>query len=329
MIGLGDAALAIVVLALLLDAAIGDPEALWRRLPHPVTLFGRLVATLDRGLNDPQRSEGLRRARGVVAAFVIVVLPAAGGLVVQVLLLALPSPAGAICIALVASVLLAQKSLDQHVAAVAEGLARSLPEGRRAVALVVGRDPERLDAAGVSRAAIETTAESFNDGIVAPAFWLALLGLPGLFAYKAVNTADSMIGHLTPRYAAFGWASARLDDLLNLVPARLAGLLSALAAPAAAGGSTRRALSAMWADAHKHPSPNAGWPEAATAGALGVALCGPTAYDGIVDGKPWLNPAGRRDPGAADIRRGLALYRAACALHVVLYAVLALVVAAA
>jgi len=327
-IGLGAVAPLVVALALAVDAAVGDPDAIWRRLPHPVALIGRLVAALDRRLNDAAAGESARRVAGVLAAAVILAVPAAAGLLVQTALLALPSPAGEIGVALVAAVLLAQNSLDVHVEAVRDGLARGLADGRSAVAMVVGRDPERLDAAGVARAAIETTAESFSDGVVAPAFWLALFGLPGICAYKAVNTADSMIGHLTPRHAAFGWAAARLDDLVNLAPARLSGVLVALAAPVA-GGRIGRSLAAMWSDARKHPSPNAGWPEAAMAGALGVALCGPTAYDGVVDGKPWLNAGGRTAATADDIRRCLAVYRAACALHLALYGGLAVLVALA
>ena len=229
-----------------------------------------------------------------------------------------------VLVALVASVLLAQRSLHQHVARVRDAFAAGGLEGaRRAVAMIVGRDPDSLDAAGVSRAAIESCAENFADGVVAPAFWFALLGLPGLAAYKAVNTADSMIGHRTPRHEAFGWAAARLDDLVNLVPARLAGALVALAG-VAAGGRPARALRIMVRDAPRHRSPNAGWPESAMAAALGLALAGPRRYGPRLVDDPFLNPQGRRDAGPADIGRSLRVLVAACTLHGALYAALVL-----
>jgi len=323
-VSLGLPTLLALLAALALDALVGDPERLWRHLPHPVALIGRLVGRLDRRLNDPRLSDRRRRVHGFAAAAVIVGVPAAIAGALQAALLALlPLPLALAAIAVVAAILLAQRSLDEHVAAVAAGLeADGLAGGRRAIALVVGRDPERLDEAGVARAAIETTAESFCDGVVAPAFWFALLGLPGIAAYKAANTADSMIGHRTPRHEAFGCAAARLDDVLNLVPARLAGLLVALAAPVA-GGRVARALAVMRRDAPKHASPNAGWPEAAMAGALDLALIGPTVYDGVADDKPWFNAEGRRTAVGADIGRGLAVYRSACGLHAALYAALA------
>jgi adenosylcobinamide-phosphate synthase len=210
------------------------------------------------------------------------------------------------------AVLIAQRSLHDHVARVAEGLKREgLAGGRRAVSMIVGRDPESLDTAGVSRAAIESTAENFSDGVVAPALWFALLGLPGLAAYKAVNTADSMIGHMSERHRAYGWAAARLDDVMNLPASRLAGLLLALAAPLA-GGSIIRSLAVMRRDAGRHRSPNAGWPEAAMAGALGVALAGPRRYGERVVEDPFLNAGGRRDADAADVRRALRVMIGGC-----------------
>jgi adenosylcobinamide-phosphate synthase len=325
---LGAAAPAVLVAALLIDAIVGDPDGLWRRLPHPVVLIGKLVSALEARLNDGGAAPETRRRRGVAAAAAIVAVPALLAAAVEAALLALPAPLGLAGVAVVAATLLAQRSLDRHVAAVGDALAREgLPGGRRAVAHIVGRDPGALDEAGVTRAAIETLAENFSDAVVAPAFWFALLGLPGLVAYKAANTADSMIGHKNERYLAFGWAAARLDDLLNLVPARLAGLLIAFAAPAE-GGRADAAIATMRADAPRHPSPNAGWPEAAMAAGLGVALLGPIAYGGTVSEKPWLNAAGR-PPAAADIGRALAVYRVACALHLALYAMLAAAVALA
>ena len=311
-------ALLVLVAALILDALVGDPDWLWRRWPHPVAWIGRLIAWGDRVLNREDRSERARRAAGALALSAVILLALAAGWLTETALRALP--VGPAWVALAASVLLAQRSLYEHVSRVRTAFASGgVATARRAVAMIVGRDPDSLDEAGVARAAIESTAENFSDGIVAPAFWFALLGLPGLLAYKAANTADSMVGHLSPRHRAFGWAAARFDDLANLVPARLAGVLVALAAPAAAG-RPGRALRVMWRDARLHRSPNAGWPEAAMAGALGLALGGPRLYAaGRVD-EPFLHAEGRPDATPADIDRALRILVAACCLHVALYA---------
>lgn len=315
-------ALAILVAALALDALVGDPDAVWRRLPHPVVLMGGLIARLDRGLNRDRDRPLARRLRGVLA--VILLVAAAAGLGLALETLARRLPGGEWGLALLASTLIAQRSLYEHVARVRDAFRKGgLAAARRAVAMIVGRDPESLDEAGVCRAAIESCAENVSDGVVAPAFWFALAGLPGLAAYKAVNTADSMIGHRTPRYEAFGWAAARLDDLLNWVPARLSGLLLALAAPIA-GGRVGAAVAVMARDAPLHRSPNAGWPEAAMAGALEVALAGPRRYGARVVDDPFLNPAARREAGPADLARALRVMAAACLLHAALYAALAL-----
>lgn len=303
--------------ALALDAAIGDPDAIWRRWPHPVVWIGRLIAWGDRALNRPDWSEGSRRAAGTAALVGLVVLALGTGWAVEAGLRRVPG--GEVLVALTASVLLAQRSLHDHVARVRDAFGMGgLPAARAAVSMIVGRDPESLDADGVARAAIESAAENFSDGVVAPAFWFACLGLPGLLAYKAVNTADSMVGHLSARHRAFGWASARFDDLVNLVPARMSGLLVALAAPAA-GGDPVAAWRVMWRDAGLHRSPNAGWPEAAMAGALGVALAGPRLYaSGPVD-DPYLNHEGRGAvPG--DITRALRVMVVAAVLQALVYA---------
>ena len=278
-----------LILALLLDAVLGDPAWLWSRLPHPAALMGRLVAWLDKGLNRGRH----RRARGVLAVAVLVL--AAGGIG------ALPAqlPGGAVIEVLAAAVLLSQNSLSAHVRAVAAGLGKGLREGRARVALIVGRDPDTLDEAGVARAAIESAAENFSDGTVAPALWFLLGGLPGMAIYKAVNTADSMIGHRTRRHAAFGWAAARLDDLLNLIPARLAGGLIALS------HLSPRAFRVMLRDAPRHRSPNAGWPEAATAALVGVAISGPRSYGGRIMPQPWVHGEGRRAATPGDINRAV------------------------
>lgn len=294
-----------LALALALEALIGWPDALWRRIRHPVAWIGALIAFCDRRFNRGGRWQ--RRAAGAATVSIVLaaaVLPAAA------LEAALPEgPAGVLLAALLAWPWLAARSLHDHVAAVARPLAAGDLEGaRRAVAMIVGRDPAALDAAGVARAAAESLAENASDGVVAPLFWGALLGLPGLVAYKAVNTMDSMIGHRTPRHEDFGKAAARLDDLLNLVPARLTAL-----AFAAVSGRPGQALAVMRRDARLHRSPNAGWPEAALAGALGIRLSGPRVYHGRIAAEPWVN-AGAPDPGAGDLWRALALYARAVAL---------------
>ncbi|HET7715687.1 MAG TPA: adenosylcobinamide-phosphate synthase CbiB [Bauldia sp.] len=304
--------------ALALDAAVGDPDALWRRAPHPVALLGRLVDMLDRAFNRPGLRPVFRRGLGVLAVLLLVAAMATIGLVIEYLLHLIPY--GWIGTVIVAAILLAGRSLDDHVRAVRRAFAAGgLDAARATVSRIVGRDPASLDEAGVCRAAIESTAENFSDGVVAPALWFALLGLPGMFAYKAINTADSMIGHMSPRYERFGWAAARLDDLVNLPASRLAGLLLALAAPAA-GGSIGEALRVMRRDAPGHRSPNAGWPEAAMAAALGLALLGPRRYRGVLTAAPYLNPAGRRNAAPEDIGRALRVYRTAWALLFVLSA---------
>lgn len=303
--------LASLATALALDAAFGEPGWLYRRLPHPVVLFGRLIALLDRGMNREAMAPRLRRLSGIAALVLLLLAVGLPALLASALLRLLPL--GWFVEAALASTLIAQRSLYQHVAAVAEGLERGLGEGRRAVSMIVGRDPESLDESGVARAAIESCAENFSDGVTAPVFWYALLGLPGIVLYKAANTADSMIGHRTPRHEQFGWAAARFDDLVNLVPARLSGLLIALVSPLAGGAPPGTALAAMAADARHHRSPNAGWPEAAMAAALGVALAGPRRYGGRTVEDRWMNAAGRRRAGAADIRRSLRILAAASA----------------
>jgi adenosylcobinamide-phosphate synthase len=296
----------ILILSMLLDAAFGEPKAIWDRLPHPAVLMGRLVGWCDRRFNTGAR----RKARGVAVAAGLVAV----GLVLGSLIEALPDHG--LFELLTLAILIAQKSLVEHVRAVAQGLRRSLAEGRQAVAMIVGRDTAEMSGPDVARAAIESAAENLSDGVVAPIFWYLLLGLPGILAYKLVNTADSMIGHLTPRYAEFGWASARLDDVLNLIPARLTALLIAL---------THGWLdpAPILRDAPKHRSPNAGWPESALAPVLNVALSGPRSYNGVRKHYPWVWPEGRRDPGPDDIDA------AADALWRVWAAVLAVAVLAA
>lgn len=301
---------AILLLALLVDAALGEMGPVFRRVPHPVVLIGGAVAACDSRWNAIEIPADARRRNGVWTVAILVAAAILAGALMTFLARAEPWlwPVEVLAVA----VLLAQRSLYDHVADVARGLEQGgIEGGRAAVRHIVGRDPQSLDGHGLSRAAVESLAENFSDGVVAPALWYLLLGLPGIVAYKTVNTLDSMIGHKTARYLHFGWASARLDDLLNLVPARLGGLLIALGALAMPGARAGAALAAMLADARKHRSPNAGWPEAAMAGALGFKLAGPRRYPGEVVDAPFIGP-GTPDLTAADIRRALRLYVMAC-----------------
>jgi adenosylcobinamide-phosphate synthase len=314
----------VVVVALAFDAVIGDPDWLWRRLPHPVVLMGSLIGLFDRVLNQATRSRAFRRIAGIGLVVMLVAIAAAVGLLLEAVLQQIPF--GHLLLGLIASVLIAQRSLFQHVSRVRSAFAEGgLAAARQAVSMIVGRDPAQLDEAGVCRAAIESCAENFADGVVAPVFWLALFGLPGLIAYKAINTADSMVGHLTSRHADFGWAAARTDDLVNLIPARLSGPLIASVAPVARG-DIATALKTMWRDASKHRSPNAGWPESAMAGALGLALAGPRHYGEHTVDDPFLNAEARRQATPNDIDRALKLMVTACVLEAAAYAALALAV---
>jgi adenosylcobinamide-phosphate synthase len=298
---------------LAVEAAIGFPAPLFRLIGHPVSWMGALIGWLDVTLNQETETPTARRLAGIAA---LVVLLLVVGMVAVAAQRALAGTlAGFAVLAVIASSLLAQRSLHAHVRAVADALdGAGLAAGRTAVSHIVGRNPEALDEAGVSRAAIESLAENFSDGVVAPVFWLAVLGLPGAALYKAINTADSMIGHRTARHAAFGWASARLDDLVNLPASRLAALWLVLASFCVTGASPRKAIEAVRRDAGTHRSPNAGWPEAALAGALGYRLAGPRVYGERVVEDGFMGD-GRAELDAGDIRRALRLYQAACILQ--------------
>ena len=305
--------LLLLVAGLVIDALFGDTPRLFRYVPHPVVRAGRAIAFFDRKLNREGRSEAARRERGIVTVVALVGGAALLGAAVE--RVCRGGMVGAIVEAVLIGVLVAQRSLYEHVARVAAALTSGgLGGGREAVRHIVGRDPMSLDAYGVARAAIESLAENFSDGVVAPVFWYLLLGLPGLFAYKMANTLDSMIGHRTPHYRAFGWAAARLDDVLNTVPARLSGVLLATAAVFAKNGRPGHALTIMLRDGRKHHSPNAGWPQSAMAGALGLALAGPRRYPEGLVADPWLGDGSAR-AGVSDIVRGLQLYRLACFLE--------------
>lgn len=294
-----------LVLAMVLDALLGEPKWLWSRLPHPAVVIGRAVGVLDARMNDDTRGAG---------AFAVSIM-LVGAIALGLMLMVLP---GIWAEVIVGAVLLAQKSLVEHVQRVGDALRLSLGEARRAVAMIVGRDVRDMDAPAVARGAIESAAENLSDGVIAPAFWFAIGGLPGLLAYKIVNTADSMIGYRTPKYENFGWAAAKLDDFLNWIPARLTALLI--------WGITRRgSWGDIAADASLHRSPNAGWPEAAMAPALGVSLSGPRSYDGVIEDFDWVHAEGRKDAGPDDIDGAVDMLWKAWALGLALAAMIALI----
>jgi adenosylcobinamide-phosphate synthase len=292
----------VAIAALIVEAAVGWPDRLYRLIGHPVGCFARVIDRSERSWNAG--SERRRRLMGILLIALLLTATILICVMIDRLTGALLGRWAWIVVALLAVAGLAQRSLQDHVAPVRKALAGGdLPVARASVGRIVGRDVASLDEAGIARAAIESLAESFCDGVVAPAFWLLVAGLPGLWAYKALNTADSMIGHRELRWRAFGWAAARADDVANLVPARLAAMLLC-----ASGGGGWRILIR---DAGHHASPNAGWPEAAMAGALRLRLAGPIAYDGTMHDKPWIGE-GRYEADAADIARALVIYRRAC-----------------
>jgi adenosylcobinamide-phosphate synthase len=315
--------IAVTLLALLIEATAGYPARVLRAIGHPVVWIGNLISWLDRTLNRPDSA--YRKPAGFLALFIIIAVPAVAAYAMERVLLLLPL--GFAPVALIASSLIAQRSLHEHVERVADALEREgLEGGRKAVSQIVGRDPQSLDEAGVARAAIESLAENFSDGVVAPVLWLVVGGLAGGAAYKAINTADSMIGHKSEKYREFGYVSARLDDLVNLPASRLSALLIAAAAAMTDRAGAWRAWEAVKRDARRHRSPNAGWPEAAMAGALGLSLAGPRTYGGVIV-EDALMGNGRREANAQDIRQALMLYRRADALLIALVALLAVVIA--
>lgn len=295
----------IVAGAMLVEGAVGWPG----RLSHPVVWIGDLIAALERRWNGAERPEGTRRALGVFTVLILIAVAGGAGWGVQALAAQAPLWPALALLLLCGATGVAARSLFDHVRAVARPLkAGDLPAARLAVGMIVGRDVDAMDEGEVATAALESLAESFCDGVVAPVFWFVVGGLPGLFVYKAVNTADSMIGHMETRWRAFGWAAARTDDVMNWIPARIAGVLIALG-----GGQGWRI---MWRDAGKHASPNAGWTEAAMAGSLRVRLGGPVRYDGVMLERPDFGDWAR--PRAHDLHRGLRVYVIACALLLML-----------
>ncbi len=310
---------------MLIELTVGYPDGLARAIGHPVTWMGRLISWLDQRLNRDGADPESRRRAGAVAMLALFGVVGLVAFVIEQSLLLLPL--GLIAVAIVASTLLAQRSLFVHVARVADALEDgSVAAGREAVAQIVGRDTADLDEAGVARAAIESLAENFSDGVVAPAFWMIIAGLPGAALYKAINTADSMIGHRTERHQDFGRTAAQLDDIVNFPASRLSALLIVAASYLTKGASASGAWQATWRDGSKHASPNAGYPEAAMAGALGLALGGPRSYEGTVAEAAWLGD-GRREANAADIRAALDLYSRADGLLIAIVFVLAALIA--
>ncbi|WP_426130159.1 adenosylcobinamide-phosphate synthase CbiB [Pararhizobium sp. PWRC1-1] len=316
--------LLVLIAALLLDRIVGDPDRLWRRLPHPVVLFGAMIGWCDRTFNRKRLGEEALRISGVLVISGLLLWSLFCGWLLHKVFMHI-GIFGWLLETIVVAVFLAQKSLADHVTRVATGLRTGgLEGGRRAVSMIVGRDPETLDEPAVCRAAIESLAENFSDGVVAPAFWYALLGLPGLIAYKTLNTADSMIGHKTPKYLHFGWASARLDDAANIPAARLSILLIAAGATLTTGRrAAGNALGVALRDHGLHRSPNSGWPEAAMAGALDVQLAGPRIYAGALVNEPMINGAGRAVATVADVETGVSIFYSGCGSLVVLVAIVA------
>ncbi|MFD0986320.1 adenosylcobinamide-phosphate synthase CbiB [Methyloligella solikamskensis] len=317
----------LTLIALALDAGLGYPAWLFARVGHPVSWIGRLITWCDRRWNGEGRSADARRSAGIVTLLLCLCLAFDASLAVTFgLYWLLPNPIALVLLGLAASSLIAQRSLDDHVAAVASALeSGSLEDARTAISQIVGRDPQSLDQSAIARAAIESLAENFSDGITAPTFWMVIGGLPGAALYKTINTADSMIGHRNDRYEAFGWASAKLDDLVNLPASRISALSLAAAASLLPSGDSAGALRTIRRDARHHRSPNAGWPEAAMAGALGLKLNGPRIYGGTVVDDRWMGD-GRADANASDIRQALRLFRIAALLQAGAVAVLALLV---
>jgi len=305
--------LLLLLAALALEPLLGEACGPFAKLPHPVRLIGGLVGLLDRKLNRENRSTADRRGRGILLVLFVCLIAASAGAAVTWLSLRMPF-AWLLELALMIS-LLAQRSLFRHVRRVGEALREGgIEAGRAQVAHIVGRDVRGLDDHGVARAAIESCAENFSDAVVAPAFWYLLFGLPGMLVYKAINTMDSMVGYRSERYLAFGWAAARLDDAANLIPARLAGLYLAGTEFVMPDADPVRGLRTMIGDAGKHRSPNAGWPEAAMAGALGLSLAGPRRYPGVVVDDPWIGD-GTALATARDVMRALSLFAAACVIN--------------
>jgi adenosylcobinamide-phosphate synthase len=316
----------ILIVACGIEAVLAYPAPLFRAIGHPVSWIGALIGAIEATLNRADYSDTMRRIAGIATVLVLLGVSLGAGFVLECVAHALPY-LGLVLAILAVAALIAGGNLDQHVCAVASALrSDGLAGGRHSIANIVGRDPETLDQAAICRAAIESLAENASDGVMAPAFWYLIGGLPGMIGYKAINTADSMIGHLSQRYRAFGWAAARLDDLVNLPASRLTGLMFIAAAAVVPGASASSAWQAFWRDARLHRSPNAGWPEAAMAGALGLRLAGPRRYDGVMVDDHWMGD-GHAEATVQDIDRALTIYRVAFGGTLMIIAVLGLIIA--
>jgi adenosylcobinamide-phosphate synthase len=315
----------ILIVAFGIEAVLAYPAPLFRAIGHPVSWIGALIGAIDSTLNRADYSDTMRRIAGVATVLLLLGVSLGAGFVLEIVTRA--PYLGLVLAILVVATLIAGGNLDQHVRAVASALrTEGLAGGRQSIARIVGRDPEALDEAAICRAAIESLAENASDGVMAPALWYLVGGLPGMIGYKAINTADSMIGHLSERYRAFGWAAARLDDLINLPASRLTGLMFIAAAAVVPGASASSAWQAFRRDARRHRSPNAGWPEAAMAGALGLRLAGPRTYHGVVVDDHWMGD-GRAEATALDIDRALTIYRISFAGALIIVAVIGVIIA--
>ena len=298
-----------LLIALILDAIFGEPKQIWDKITHPAVLMGRIIDFSDRTFNQGE----YKRVKGTILIATLCIIAFILGSIISWL------PDFGVLEILCVAVLLAHRSLVDHVKDVAAALTVSTNEGRRAVSMIVGRDTSTMDQSDISRAAIESAAENFSDGVIAPAFWFSVAGLPGILIYKFVNTADSMIGHLTPKYKEFGWAAARLDDVLNWIPARLTGALFCIVS------MNNSTWATMSQDAQYHRSPNAGWPEAAMAGTLDIALSGPRTYEGVQTDDPFVNVAGRHEIALQDIDRAIQVLWKAWGTFAILVLMVALI----
>ena len=317
----------ILITACGIEAVLAYPALVFGAIGHPVSWIGALISRLESRLNRVEYSAAMRRAAGVMTVLLLIAVSLGLGLALEMAVRSVPLLGFVLAVVVVAA-LIAAGSLDQHVRAVAAALHNDgLAGGRQRIAKIVGRDPEVLDQAAICRAAIESLAENASDGVTAPALWYLIGGLPGMIAYKAINTADSMIGHMSERYLAFGWAAAKLDDLVNWPASRLTGLMFIAAASVVPGASPSSAWQAYLRDARLHRSPNAGWPEAAMAGARGLRLAGPRIYGGVLVHDHWMGD-GRAEAMAQDIDRALRIYRVAFAISLVLVAAVGLLIAA-
>ncbi len=314
----------ILLLALILDWYVGDPDVIWRRIPHPVVWMGKPIEWIESKLNAAELDGVRARQKGVFAIVGLILIAGYAGVLLQWLLEPL-GLVGTIIEVVLVGVFIAQKSMIDHVNRVIVALRNDdIDASRDAVSQIVGRDTGNLNRSQICRAAIESLAENFADGVVAPAMWFGILGLPGLLIYKMVNTADSMIGHKSDRYRDFGRAAALTDDFANWPAARFSAGLVALAAAVKFGWNNgQRAMDVAMRDSGLHRSPNAGWPEAAFSGALDIALGGPRHYGAEEVRETSLNSGRRSRLNLVDLQRALMLFKTTC---LVLWAIVALII---